>query len=185
MTQTAANEPAPDPEDYVRTEVRGGTGVIVLDRPKALNALTARMYRDMLEALWAWRDDDAVTQVLVTSSAARAFCSGGDIRQVRDAVLDDRLEDGVAAFTDEYSLDLVISQYPKPYIAVMEGYTMGGGMGISVHGSHRIVTETTVMCMPETGIGFFPDIGASWFLPRVSLLGRGPSLAVGRWLGLP
>lgn len=184
MTQNAASEPAPDSEAYVRTEVRDGTGIIVLDRPKALNALTACMYRDMLEALWAWRDDDAVTQVLVTTSAPRAFCSGGDIRQIRDAVLDDRFEDGVAAFTDEYSLDLVIAQYPKPYVAVMEGYTMGGGMGISVHGSHRIVTDTTVMCMPETAIGFFPDIGASWFLPRVSLLGRGPSLRVGRWMGL-
>ena len=74
MTQNAASEPAPDSEAYVRTEVRDGTGIIVLDRPKALNALTARMYRDMLEALWAWRDDDAVTQVLVTTSAPRAFC---------------------------------------------------------------------------------------------------------------
>ncbi|WP_144794664.1 enoyl-CoA hydratase/isomerase family protein [Kocuria palustris] len=184
MTQTPATEPAPDPEQHVRTEVRGGTGVITLDRPKALNALTARMYRDLLETLWAWQDDDAVTQVLITSSSPRAFCAGGDIRQIREAVLDDRHGDAVSAFADEYTVDALIARYPKPFVAIMQGITMGGGMGLSVHGSHRIVTDDTVMAMPEAAIGFFPDIGASWFLPRVSLLGRGPSLAVGRWLGL-
>lgn len=184
MTQISANEPAPDPEQHVRSEVRGGTGVITLDRPQALNALTARMYRDLLETLWAWQGDAAVTQVLITSSTERAFCSGGDIRQIREAVLDDRHDDGTAAFTDEYTLNALIAQYPKPVIAIMRGITMGGGMGLSVHGSHRIVTDDTMMAMPEAAIGFFPDIGASWFLPRVSLLGRGPSLAVGRWMGL-
>lgn len=173
-----------DPEQYVRTEIRNGTGVITLDRPKALNALTAQMYRDLLETLWAWSDDDDVQQVLIHPSAPRAFCAGGDIRQIRQAAVDGDIDRGVAAFTDEYTLNNVIANYPKPYIALIEGYTMGGGMGLSVHGSHRIVTENTVMAMPECVIGFFPDIGASWFLPRVSLLGRGPSLAVARWMGL-
>lgn len=184
MTQTPVTEPAPDPEQHVRTELRGGTGVITLDRPKALNALTARMYRDILETLWAWQDDDDVTQVLLTSSAERAFCAGGDIRQIRTAVLEGRGEDAVAAFRDEYTINQAIAQFPKPVIAVMQGITMGGGMGLSVHASHRIVTEDSMLAMPETGIGFFPDIGASWFLPRVCLLGRGPSLAVGRWMAL-
>lgn len=181
MTQSTV--PA-DPEQYVRIEVRNGTGIITLDRPKALNALTAQMYRDLLETLWAWENDDAVRQVLIHASAPRAFCAGGDIRQVREAVVGGDIDRGMAAFTDEYTLNNLIANYPKPYIALMEGYTMGGGMGLSVHGSHRIVTENTVMSMPECVIGFFPDIGASWFLPRVNLLGRGPSLAVGRWLGL-
>ncbi|KAA9394223.1 enoyl-CoA hydratase/isomerase family protein [Kocuria coralli] len=181
MTQSTV--PA-DPEQYVRAEVRHRTGVITLDRPKALNALTAKMYRDLLECLWVWSDDDSVDQVLIHASASRAFCAGGDIRQVRQAVLDGEIERGMGAFTDEYTLNNLIAGYPKPYIALMEGYTMGGGMGLSVHGSHRIVTENTVMAMPECVIGFFPDIGASWFLPRMSLLGRGPSLAVARWMGL-
>lgn len=171
-------------EQHVRRELRDGTGLIVLDRSKALNALTAQMYRVLLETLWAWAEDDAVTQVVISSSAPRAFCAGGDIRQIRDAVRAGDHDAAMAAFTDEYTLDRVIAQFPKPFIALMQGYTMGGGMGISVHGSHRIVTEDTVLAMPETAIGFFPDVGASWFLPRVSLLGRGPSLAVGRWLAL-
>ncbi|MDO5617872.1 enoyl-CoA hydratase/isomerase family protein [Kocuria sp.] len=181
MTQSTV--PA-DPEQYVRTEVRHGTGVITLDRPKALNALTAQMYRDLLDTLWAFADDPDVEQVLIHASAPRAFCAGGDIRQIRQAVVDGEIDRGMAAFTDEYTLNNVIAQYPKPYIALMEGYTMGGGMGLSVHGSHRVVTENTVMAMPECVIGFFPDVGASWFLPRVSLLGRGPSLAIARWMGL-
>lgn len=181
MTQSTV---AADPDQYVRTEVRNGTGVITLDRPKALNALTAQMYRDLLKTLWAWSDDPRVEQVLIHASAPRAFCAGGDIRQIRQAVVDGNVDAGMAAFTDEYTLNNLIATYPKPYIALMEGYTMGGGMGLSVHGSHRVVTENTVMAMPECAIGFFPDIGASWFLPRVSLLGRGPSLAVGRWMGL-
>lgn len=181
MTQSTV---AADPEQYLHTEIRNGTGVITLDRPKALNALTAQMYRDLLETLWAWSDDSRVQQVLVRASAARAFCAGGDIRQIRQAVVDGDVERGMAAFTDEYTLNNLIATYPKPYIALMEGYTMGGGMGLSVHGSHRVVTENTVMAMPECAIGFFPDVGASWFLPRVNLLGRGPSLAVGRWMGL-
>ena len=175
-----------DTDHYVLTEVRDGTGHIVLNRPRQLNALTAQMYSDLRAALDAWRDDDAVRHVLVTSASERAWCAGGDIRQVRDAVLGGRLEGATRVFAVEYALDCLIADYPKPYVALMNGICMGGGMGISVHGSHRVVGPATVMAMPETRIGFFPDIGASWFLPRVSRPGRRaePSLAVGRWLAL-
>lgn len=173
-----------DPQPYLHTRVHDGTGVITLDRPKALNALTAQMYADLLELLWAWADDSDIRQVLVRSSAPRAFCAGGDIRQIRNTVLDSGVDAAVAAFRDEYTLNNVISTYPKPYIAVMEGYTMGGGMGISVHGSHRIATENTVLAMPECVIGYFPDVGASWFLPRMNVPGRGYSLPLARWMGL-
>ncbi|MFI7480996.1 enoyl-CoA hydratase/isomerase family protein [Kocuria sp. M1R5S2] len=171
---------------HVLTEVRNGTGHIVLNRPRQLNALTAQMYRDLRAALDGWRDDDAVRHVLVTSASPKAFCAGGDIREVRDAVLAGRIEDATQVFATEYALDCLIATYPKPYVALMNGICMGGGMGISVHGSHRVVGSSTLMAMPETKIGFFPDIGASWFLPRVSRPRRRgePSPAVGRWLGL-
>lgn len=175
---------APGTGNYVHTHVAGNTGVITLDRPGALNALSAQMYRELLGALWAWADEPAVVQVLIRSSSARAFCAGGDIRQIRQAVLDGAVDCAVAAFKDEYTLNDVIAHYPKPYVALMDGYTMGGGVGLSVHGSHRVVTQNTVFAMPECAIGFFPDVGASWFLPRVVAPGRGSSMALARWLGL-
>lgn len=184
MTDTAA-APA-DTDQHVLAEVRNGTGHLVLNRPHQLNALTAQMYRDLKNALDAWRDDDAVRHVLVTSASPRAWCAGGDIRQVRDAVRDGQVAAATQVFAVEYALDCLIADYPKPYVALMNGICMGGGMGISVHGSHRVVGRSTVMAMPETRIGFFTDIGASWFLPRVSRPDRRqePGLAVGRWLAL-
>lgn len=184
MTDTAA-APA-DTDQHVLAEVRNGTGHLVLNRPRQLNALTAQMYRDLKNALDAWRDDDAVRHVLVTSASPRAWCAGGDIRQVRDAVRDGQVAAATQVFAVEYALDCLIADYPKPYVALMNGICMGGGMGISVHGSHRVVGRSTVMAMPETRIGFFTDIGASWFLPRVSRPDRRqePGLAVGRWLAL-
>ncbi|GGG65500.1 3-hydroxyisobutyryl-CoA hydrolase [Kocuria dechangensis] len=180
-----ATHPA-DTDQYVLTQVRNGTGHIVLNRPRQLNALTAQMYHDLKAALDAWKDDDAVEHVLVTSASPKAWCAGGDIREVRDAVLGGRVEAAGRVFAVEYALDYLISAYPKPYVALMNGICMGGGMGISVHGSHRVVGHSTVMAMPETRIGFFTDIGASWFLPRVSRPDRRgePSLAVGRYLAL-
>lgn len=184
MTHTAA-APA-DTDQHVLAEVRNGTGHLVLNRPRQLNALTAQMYRDLKNALDAWRDDDAVRHVLVTSASPKAWCAGGDIRQVRDAVGDGRIDAATQVFAVEYALDCLIADYPKPYVALMNGICMGGGMGISVHGSHRVVGRSTVMAMPETKIGFFTDIGASWFLPRVSRPDRRQEtgLAVGRWLAL-
>jgi enoyl-CoA hydratase len=161
----------------VREHVTAGVGVIDLDRPSALNALDLAMVRRMTDTLTRWRADPAVRSVVVRSTSPKAFCAGGDIRAMRDAGM---AGDDAAVrtyFSEEYALDLLIARYPKPYTALIDGYAMGGGLGISVHGSARVVTERASLAMPESAIGFFPDIGASYFLPRL------PG-AVGRWLGL-
>ncbi|KZF03325.1 MULTISPECIES: enoyl-CoA hydratase/isomerase family protein [unclassified Rhodococcus (in: high G+C Gram-positive bacteria)] len=161
----------------VEAEIVGGVGHIVLNRPEALNSLNGAMIEGIRTALDAWRDDDAVTSVLVTSSSPRAFCAGGDIKAIRQAVVDGDNEAGPAYFAAEYDLDELIANYPKPYIAVIEAAAFGGGLGISIHGSIRIVTENAVLAMPETAIGFVPDVGSSYFLSR--LPGH-----VGRYLAL-
>jgi hypothetical protein len=155
----------------VTTRVIAGTGVIALDRPAALNALDLTMVRLITEALEGWWDDPAVRSVVIRSTSPKAFCAGGDIRAVRDAGL--RGDDAavLAYFSAEYALNALIARYPKPYTALIDGYAMGGGLGVSVHGSARVVTERAVLAMPETAIGFFPDIGASHFLPRPSSAG--------------
>jgi enoyl-CoA hydratase len=154
-----------------------GIGRITLNRPKALHALTTEMCASMAEALTAWAHDDTVRAVLVDhAEGTRGFCAGGDIRKVAESGRKDGVE-AAEFFRVEYTLNNQIKHYPKPYIAVMDGITMGGGVGISVHGSHRIVTERTVFAMPETGIGLFPDVGGGWFLPRLD--GE-----LGTWLAL-
>lgn len=125
------------------------------------------MVRTLHAALDAWQDDPAVEAVVVEGAGGRAFCAGGDIRRVRDMVLAGHYADIEAFFADEYALNAAIARYPKPYIALIGGVCMGGGMGLSIHGSVRVVTDAAVMAMPETGIGFFPDVGASFFLPRL------------------
>ncbi|TQF73984.1 enoyl-CoA hydratase/isomerase family protein [Rhodococcus spelaei] len=162
---------------FIRTSVSGGVGEIVLDRPNALNALDPSMIRDLHEPLLAWREDPAVETVLVTSASERAFCAGGDIKAVRAAVLRRDPQFVHEFFASEYRLNELIGEYPKPYVALIDGAAMGGGLGISVHGSVRVVTERAVLAMPETAIGFFPDVGAGHFLPRL----RG---AAGMYLGL-
>jgi len=145
----------------------GRIGRLKLDRQKALNALDLPMIRVMHQTLDQWREDDAVEAVVV-EGAGRAFCAGGDIRAVRAQVLagDDAQADRF--FAEEYALNGAIARYPKPYVSLIDGICMGGGLGISVHGSHRVVTEAAVMAMPETAIGLAPDIGASFFLPRLA-----------------
>ena len=160
----------------VLTERRGGAGWITLNRPRARNALDLGMIHAITKALDGWREDPAIRRVVMTSSSELAFCSGGDVRAVRRAVLDSR-PDGDTFFRDEYALNLAIATYPKPFIALIDGTCMGGGLGVSIHGTHRVVTERAAFAMPETAIGFFPDIGASYFLPRL------PG-AVGMYLGL-
>lgn len=162
---------------YIRTSVRNGVGEIVLDRPKALNALDQSMIDDMYAVLKEWGDDDAIETVLVTSSSPRAFCAGGDIRQIRENALAGDTAAVTRYFASEYGLNQLIAEYPKPYIALIDGAAMGGGLGISVHGELRVVTEKALIAMPETAIGFFPDVGATYFLPRL------PE-GVGMWLGL-
>ncbi|NUS13805.1 MAG: enoyl-CoA hydratase/isomerase family protein, partial [Streptomyces sp.] len=164
MGGTAGSD-GPEP---VRTRVEpGGTGIVELARPAALNALDLTMVRLMTRALTAWRDDPAVRSVLVVSASPKAFCAGGDIVAVRAAGMAGDDAAVRAYFTAEYGLNALIARYPKPYTALIDGYAMGGGLGISVHGSARAVTERASLAMPETGIGFFPDIGASHFLPRL------------------
>jgi enoyl-CoA hydratase/carnithine racemase len=156
--------------EYVQTRVAKGTGIITLDRPKALNSLSLEMVRALTETLLAWRDDAGVDAVVITSSSEKALCAGGDIRFFHQAghatpmggsaLLED-------FFTEEYALNHLIHFYPKPYIALMDGVVMGGGMGIAQGGPDsglRIVTERTKMAMPEVNIGLFPDVGGSHFL---------------------
>src|SRR5882757_6554857 len=151
----------------VTRRVSNGAGLIELDRPAALNALDLTMVRLITAALDEWREDPAVASGLVRSTSPEACCTGGDIRAVREAGM---RGDGAAVreyFSAEYRLNALIAHYPKPYTALIDGYAMGGGLGISVHGSARVVTERAALAMPETSIGFFPDIGASHFLPRL------------------
>ncbi|WP_052030051.1 enoyl-CoA hydratase/isomerase family protein [Streptomyces sp. PCS3-D2] len=145
--------------------VEGRTGVVTLNRPGALNALTHTMVLRMAEALDAWADDDAVGQVLIRGAGERGLCAGGDIRAIHD---DARAGTTASAgfWRDEYRLNARIARYPKPYVALMDGIVMGGGVGVSSHGSVRVVTERSRVAMPETGIGFVPDVGGTWLLGR-------------------
>ncbi len=155
----------------------GRVGRILLNRPRALNALDDAMIAAIAEALHAWRTDPAVHAVVIEGAGGRAFCAGGDIRMVRQLSLDGDAAGIERFFAAEYALNLAIATHPKPYVALVDGICMGGGIGVSVHGSVRVATEAALFAMPETGIGFFPDVGASHVLPRL------PG-AVGRWLGL-
>ncbi len=142
---------------------QGRLGRITLNRPKALNALTYDMVRQMHPALSAFAADDSVSAVLVDGAGERGLCAGGDIRSIYEAELAG--SDLPARFwRDEYVMNASIARYPMPYIAVMDGIVMGGGVGISAHGSHRIVTERSRIAMPEVGIGFSPDVGGTWLL---------------------
>ncbi|MGO4585246.1 enoyl-CoA hydratase/isomerase family protein [Arthrobacter sp. 2RAF6] len=146
-------------------EKRGHLGVITLNRPKAVNALTAGMVHAMLDQLTAWADDDAVKTVLVHGAGDRGLCAGGDIVAIYDDIL--RRGDQTADFwAAEYRLNSLIARYPKPYVAFMDGLVLGGGVGISAHGSVRVVTERTRTGMPETTIGFVPDVGGTLLLSR-------------------
>lgn len=147
-------------------ERRGRIGLVTLNRPKALNALTLGMVRAMTLELKAWAVDDRIHAVVVRGAGDRAFCAGGDIRALYDS--------GKAGTTyasdfwaEEYRLDTLIKEFPKPYVALMQGVVMGGGVGVALHGSHRVACETTTFAMPETGIGLFPDVGGTYFLPRL------------------
>ncbi|HWA22703.1 MAG TPA: enoyl-CoA hydratase/isomerase family protein [Caulobacterales bacterium] len=147
----------------VVARVEGRLGRLTLNRPRALHALTTNMCRLMTEAMNRWRDDKSVVAVLIDHAGPRGFCAGGDVRQVSES---DRA--GAAAFfSAEYPLNALIHDYPKPYIAIIDGVTMGGGVGISIHGAYRVATERTLWAMPETGLGLFPDVGGGWFLPRL------------------
>jgi enoyl-CoA hydratase len=160
----------------VLCRVEAGVGRITLNRPKALHALTLVMCEDMIDALSIWRYDEQVQCILIDHSGERGFCAGGDIRMLAES----GAGDAVAArkfFHTEYRLNHLLFTYPKPVIAMMDGVTMGGGVGLSLPADVRIATERTTFAMPETGIGLFPDVGGGWFLPRL------PGNA-GLWLAL-
>ena len=166
-------------EDEILFGRAGGLATIVINRPQALNALTLENYRSLAPQLAAWAEDDGVQAVAIRGAGGRAFCAGGDIRAMYEAVCcgvgDPRLP--VDFFREEYCFVRQVHRFPKPYVAVIDGITMGGGAGISINGAYRVATERTSFAMPETGIGLFPDVGATRFLNRCP--GR-----IGRYLGL-
>lgn len=147
-------------------EKRGCAGLLTLNRPDALNALTHNMVNALQKKLDEWREDDDVAHVVVRGAGDKAFCAGGDIRHIYDMgkAGDPRQ---IAFFGDEYRLNAAVKHYPKPYVALIDGIDMGGGVGVSVHGSHRVASERIKFAMPEVGIGFFPDVGGTYFLPRL------------------
>ena len=152
-------------EPHILFENRGALGLITLNRPKALNALTHGMCLGMLKALAAWVVDDTIKAVAIRGSGPRAFCAGGDIRAMAESSRD-KTQTAASFLRDEYRLNAMIGAYAKPYIALTHGVVMGGGAGVSVHGPYRLGDDDLAFAMPETGIGFMPDIGSSFFLSR-------------------
>ncbi|MEZ0342969.1 enoyl-CoA hydratase/isomerase family protein [Mycobacterium sp. pV006] len=151
-------------EDVLVT-VENGIGRITLNRPKAINSLTHPMVTAIADALKQWENDDSVRAVMISGAGERGLCAGGDVV----AIYHDAKAGGAESrrfWHDEYLLNAYIGRYPKPYVAIMDGITMGGGVGISAHGSVRVVTDTTKMAMPEVGIGFIPDVGGTYILAR-------------------
>lgn len=148
--------------DDIVFEQKGKAGIVTLNRPKALNAINHSMIKALARALKAWEADPQIAVVIVKAEG-RAFCAGGDILQVYDGGRAGNPP--VDFFADEYRLNAHIARFPKPYVSLIDGIVMGGGVGISFHGSHRVMTENAQFAMPEVGIGFFPDVGGSHLLP--------------------
>lgn len=161
----------------IRIRVEGVAGRITLDRPEALNALTYDMCRAIEAALDHWRTAEEVALVLIDATGDKAFCAGGDIQQLYEEGVNG--DYGVARqfWRDEYRMNLKLATYPKPIISLLQGYTMGGGVGVGCHGSHRVVCESSRVSMPEVGIGLVPDVGGSW------ILAHAPGF-IGEYLGL-
>ena len=153
--------------DDLLFERRGAAGLITLNRPHALNAVSLAMVRELTRQLAEWETDPTVTRVIVASRDPRAFSAGGDVRALYDLGRAGRFDEALGYFREEYALNTHIKSYRKPYVALIDGIVMGGGVGISVHGSHRVAGDKFAFAMPEVGIGFFPDVGATWFLPRL------------------
>ena len=153
-------------EAEVITRIENGVGRITLNRPRALNALTQDMVRAIDAALTDWAADPAVRGVLIRGAGEKGLCAGGDVVSLRSSLLAGRFAEAEEFFRDEYAMNERIATYPKPYVAFMDGVVLGGGMGVSAHGSHRVATERTRAGMPETAIGFTPDVGGSFHLAR-------------------
>jgi enoyl-CoA hydratase len=154
-------------EPDILFERRGTAGLVTLNRPQALNAVTHAMVTALARQLTRWADDVAVTRVIVTAAGGRAFSAGGDLRALYELGRVGRYDEALAFWRDEYRLNALIKRYRKPYVALIDGIVMGGGVGVAIHGSHRVAGDGFRFAMPEVGIGFFPDVGATWFLPRL------------------
>jgi len=148
-------------------ERRGAAGIVTLNRTQALNALTYAMVLALRARLDQWAADAAVTRVVIQAAGGRAFSAGGDIRALYDLNRAGRVDEAIDFWRKEYPLNVAIKHYPKPYIALVDGICMGGGVGVSLHGSHRVAGDHFAFAMPEVGIGFFPDVGATYLLPRL------------------
>ncbi len=164
MTDTTPDPTGADPALLV--SVDGRAGIITLNRPKALNALTLEMVRELEAALDRFEADPDITTVVLTAAGDRAFCAGGDIRALHDAAVATDWESPRTFWAEEYHLNGRIGRYAKPVVAVLDGITMGGGIGLAGHASHRVVSERASLAMPEVGIGFAPDVGGTWLLAR-------------------
>ncbi|MGL4636189.1 MAG: enoyl-CoA hydratase/isomerase family protein [Beijerinckiaceae bacterium] len=172
-------------------ERRGPAAIITLNRPRQLNALTHGMVQAIMPRMLEWRDDPAVTRIIIRGAGEKAFCAGGDIRALYDLGKAGRVAEARPFWREEYILNHLLKTFPKPIIALLDGIVMGGGVGMSFHGSHRVASEKLMFAMPEVGIGFFPDVGASHFLPRLphrigsylaltgARIGLGDALALG------
>ena len=162
--------------DQINSKVVGNLGHITLNRPTALNALPQEMCEEITKLLLAWERDPNIGAVVVDGAGDRAFCAGGDVILLHDSgkAGDDRAE---KFWRIEYALNELIHRYSKSYITLIDGFVMGGGVGLSVHGGLRVAGDNTIFAMPETGIGYFPDVGGTYFLPRLGL-------EIGQWLGL-
>lgn len=154
-------------EEVVIVQKKDCAGIILLNRPKSLNSLTLEMIRIITKALLDFKNDPAVTRVIIKGAGERAFCSGADVRLLSELAQKGSKEEVYTFFREEYALNNMISQYPKPYIALLNGITMGGGVGLSHHGRYRVASESYVFSMPEVTIGLFPDVGASYILAKL------------------
>lgn len=172
MTDAAA---ADAPTVIARRE--GAAGTLLMNRPRALNALDLPMIQAIAAAIDEWRADPALRLVVLEGAGGRAFCAGGDVRRMRELVLARDAAGVEAFFAQEYAMNRAIAEFPRPWVSLIDGVCMGGGIGVSVHGSHRVVTEHAMLAMPETAIALFPDVGTSYVLPRL------PG-ALGLWLAL-
>ena len=152
--------------DQISATVADGVGHLTLDRPSALNALSYEMIRELTSVLEVWRDDSEVGIVVLDGAGERGFSAGGDVRELYGYAANGDAAEARAFFRSEYRLDAMIARYPKPVVAIMDGITMGGGVGLAGHAAIRVVTERSRVAMPETRIGFTPDVGGSWLLAK-------------------
>ncbi|TGZ68602.1 hypothetical protein CRM22_004168 [Opisthorchis felineus] len=175
LVQNVRNSSSQD-SSVILTEFKS-CGIITLNRPKVLNSLNLPMIRCIYPRLKKWNESASISHVIIEGTGTKAFCAGGDVRAVVDAA---KAKDTLAQsfFREEYQLNHLIGTLSKPFIALLDGITMGGGVGLSVHGKYRVATENTVFAMPETALGLFPDVGGGYFLPRLKHPGLGAFLAL-------